>query len=821
MEQNHDDFRNEVRQLQRFNDYYIIFIDEHLRFRNDSQLFLDCLQRSTNENIFCFDDIHSMTHWIDQMNIMTKIFLIISDSLEEKHQNEIAKMNNIEYIYIIHSDHVEYRKCFSNIRRIFNEKTDLLTQMSHDVKQLTTQWTFDKQNSFLKASAYDIRWYQLFIKVLLYLPCSENDWNEMFNECQLYYKDNVVTLQKIDVFRREYTREQVIDYYTQDNFIYRILNSALRTHHMNTIYKFYPLIQDLSKQLDQHYRTYVLNLKRRKTTPSIRIVYRGQYLTPTELEQLRNVCRSRQGSVLLSMFGSTTLDPRIAMSFIQSDHPENISCFFQIIIPDYYYRNQGSAFSYHSQMFLNISNFSSMPHEQEVLFSVMSRFRVKYVGRPTKNRSWIPITLEFYQDYLGFDSRWHQIKDMVCHESDEMKKELFELVEKYANKPTNWDVWWKRLTGELGARRQDGEPFVVTLYECFGDPESLMKAIELRKRHLENHSKWKDFSDPIFLIDEMKYGKPTRIITLYELFLRKMNFSELDTDDVIQSLKHAGDAYAECGCFHQNALECYEKALQLVENHSDHKTISALQNRIKRLSSHQQSDCSKTLTKEKANNSSFDEIPVKTSNYETEHLQWSTFWKFRQAIRPIRDTNRCLNIRLQYLHMFLKEKEEWLDNTYLRIFFNLPFQNSQRSFEPVEYLYQSFYFSVWTYLYKSMLCFKDHSFNQYLYETFINEWVTFNDLKQKLGVYCIDQRGTLSPLFVIIERILKKLTLMITMCTLMVTIPSGTGRHQIMIDMDQIRFQTDICIHPTKLVFFDLDNEIKENTVEVESIQKK
>ncbi|CAF1238909.1 unnamed protein product [Adineta ricciae] len=789
--------------------YCFMFIDAQLK-DNACQDLLDNLRKITDQHILTFDNIDAI-YQSDQINSTIKIFLILSGSLEPTWETQLDKITNIEFIYVF-TKCKKWRRDVPKIRGIFNDKDQLFAMISHDIKGFANPWTFNNERSFLRASSYDNRWYHLFIKTLSYLSYTATDWNKMLDECRSHYKKNSVMLTKIDEFSEVYTRERAINFYTQDNFIYRIFNSALRTHNMDTISKLYPFIRDLHEQLYERYRKYwsILKSENIKSQP-LRIVYRGQYLRPVELEKLRSLCRSRQSDVLLNMFGSTTRDSQLAMSFIVSDHPENVSCLFQIIIPDYYYDKKTSATIHPSQMFLDVSNLSAMPCEQEVLFSVMSRFRVKYVGYPTKNRSWIPIILEFYQDYLGFDPHWHKIRNMVYRESDEMKRELFELVLKNANKPINWDIWWQRLIDEFGARRRDCEPFVVTLCECFGDPESLMKAIELRKRDLQNNSKWKEFSDPIFVMNEMQYGKPTRIIVLYELFLRKMNFSELDTDGVIQSLKRAGDAYAECGCFYQNALECYEKALQLAGNHSDRKIISEIRIGIKKLapgrqsvrSKKRQEICQMKLTDSLSNTN----LSSKTLNYESEHLQWFVFWQLHKvSLSGPKD-------RLEHLSWFLKKQEEWMDSADLRIFFDLPFQRNQNVESPENIIYPYFYSSIWSYLYKNTACFQNHSLNKWHYEKFINEWLTLSDLKRIITSNVFNKYKTVTAILTTLERILRKLSLIITMLTFVITTsPASDGLH-IMFNPEQIEFQTDACIHPKKLVFFDIDEEAMQNTV--------
>ncbi|CAF1467529.1 unnamed protein product [Adineta ricciae] len=774
------------------NDYCFILLDVQLK-NQDCQLLLEDLRKITNENILAFDNIDSI-HQSSQMNSNAKIFLILSGSLGQICKTQLIEIVNIQFLYIFCRDsikHTEWSRDLPKIRGVFNDKHQLFITISRDVKEFARRWKFDNESSFLKASSYDTRWYHLFINTLLYLPCTENDRKAMFNECRSYYQKNAGMLNKIDRLEREYTPERAIYYYTDDNFLYRILNSALRTHNMDIISKFYPFIQDLNQQLYERYRKYCFYLKCENINLSpVRIVYRGQYLSPLELEQLRDLCRSRRSHVLLSMFGSATLDPDIAMNFIPSDHSQNISCFFQILIPDYYYNcNKISTLAYPFQMLLDVSNLSAMPEEQEVLFSVMSRFRVDYVGDSAAERPWIPIILEFCCDDQEFDPHWHQIRGIVSRESDEMKQELFELVKKYQNKTINWDVWWQQLADQCGARRRD--------------------SIELRKNDFEKNSEWKKLSDherADLVFNEIKYGKPTRVIALYEFFFQNMNLSQLNTDKLIEVFRCAGDAYAKCGCFQKNASESYEKALEFAENHSYDKIISELRNQIQKLSFDQQpirSKRRKQIPRNETKNSPSDQnSSIQTSQYETEHLQWFIFWQWYKILPNIDENKKC-KVRLEYLRYFLKRKEEWLDSSDLRIFFNLPFQRNQ-NIELPENIYPFFYSSIRSYFHGNTILFKNRLLNKWFYEKFINDWLTLNDLKRIITVNSFKEHDIVTSILILLERILQKLSLIITVLTFIIIVSSTNDTYHLNIDVNQIRFQTDACIHPKRLVFFDI-----------------
>ncbi|CAF1220926.1 unnamed protein product [Didymodactylos carnosus] len=158
---------------------------------------------------------------------------------------------------------------------------------------------------------------------------------------------------------------------------------------MTLIKKFSRFLTDLHSQLLENYREYYNS----KIYP-IRAVYRRQYLSDDEVQYLRPVCKSTNSVIKLTTFTSASLDPEIAMNFIPSSD-DRIPCLFEIIITDEYKIEESDAWD-DTQTFANISSLSEMPEEQEVLFSLLTHFRVKDVGDLIIQRDgrWVPITLQ-------------------------------------------------------------------------------------------------------------------------------------------------------------------------------------------------------------------------------------------------------------------------------------------------------------------------------------------------------------------------------------------------------------------------------------------
>lgn len=103
-------------------------------------------------------------------------------------------------------------------------------------------------------------------------------------------------------------------------------------------------------------------------------MYRGPLLSVDEFEYIRFVCKSKQPIFKLVTFSSASLDREVVMNFLTSSD-DRIPCLFEIIITDDHKFEQGTPLDIR-KMFENISSSSAMPEEQEVLFRLLTHFRV-------------------------------------------------------------------------------------------------------------------------------------------------------------------------------------------------------------------------------------------------------------------------------------------------------------------------------------------------------------------------------------------------------------------------------------------------------------
>lgn len=203
---------------------------------------------------------------------------------------------------------------------------------------------------------------QLLIDCLLRMQVDLTDKEALISVCKEYYKNETRQLAMIDEFQRTYTPSHAIQWYTQESFLYRMLNKALRLQTVDLLYDLRFYIQDLCKQLA------------RNQCASPLCLYRGQLISKAEVQLLQNSCNHL---ISMNSFLSTSFDRSVAVFYIQ-DSTEFERVLFEIDADP-----QLSAI----KPFAEISSSSRFPQEHEVLFMVGSIFRVRDVSQ-SEDKLW-------------------------------------------------------------------------------------------------------------------------------------------------------------------------------------------------------------------------------------------------------------------------------------------------------------------------------------------------------------------------------------------------------------------------------------------------
>ncbi|UJR12444.1 hypothetical protein I4U23_016620 [Adineta vaga] len=188
----------------------------------------------------------------------------------------------------------------------------------------------------------------------------------------IFIADNTNGLKKIDKFELNENQHSTIHWWSQDSFIYRSINSALHSHHWNSIIKYRYFIVKLHNELkilhqEQYPIVYKDDDKEEEDLHNKFLVYRGQGIFPHDLDLLKN---NIGGLVCINSFLSTTSDEELAIAFAQKcEEKATVAVIFQIMLD----RRVLSA------IFADISTYSNMKNEPEILLSMGCVFRVENV----------------------------------------------------------------------------------------------------------------------------------------------------------------------------------------------------------------------------------------------------------------------------------------------------------------------------------------------------------------------------------------------------------------------------------------------------------
>ena len=190
--------------------------------------------------------------------------------------------------------------------------------------------------------------------------------DDMLNVCRSTCANDARQLSLIEKFQNTYKPEDAINWYTQETFLYRLLNQALRTQDSNDIFQFRLIIIDLHRQLNQLFQSSTPNMQRFT-------VYRGQRMSYSEIEKLRN---NTSGLISWNSFVSTTLNETRANRFAQKGtleaRKETIAVKFELILDSEVARTTNKPFA-------DISGQSRYASEAEVLLSMGTVFRLDKV----------------------------------------------------------------------------------------------------------------------------------------------------------------------------------------------------------------------------------------------------------------------------------------------------------------------------------------------------------------------------------------------------------------------------------------------------------
>lgn len=415
--------------------YLVIWVDNNIDLTNeDCQKTLEKLQNVVTEVNLCTTSAECMKLLNDLDD--GKAFVICSGVLGQNLMSHIHNMTCVDVIYIFCGNkprHEVWAKqwpkiqgVFTSIKPICESLKKVARECDHDIISMSfvpkqTMTTTMSSQEELKRLPPSFMYSVLFKEIILEI--NEDDEKAVKDLVTYCYHQNILKSQ-VKYFENDYHKHTPIWWYTDETFLYGMLNKALRSLDMEGMTKMGFFIRKLHQQLEQlHKEQSTMHEKQFD-------VYRGQGLTEKDFESLRS---TKGGLLSFNNFLSTSKDPKIAMGFVgHALHKckDIVGVLFIMTI-------DSSKISVSTTPFALIDDYSAIPQEQEILFSMHTVFRVDDIKQTVdNNRLWeVQLTLTDENDpqlagltqnirheLLG-STGWHKLGNLLIKTGDFQKAE--------------------------------------------------------------------------------------------------------------------------------------------------------------------------------------------------------------------------------------------------------------------------------------------------------------------------------------------------------------------------------------------------------------
>lgn len=354
-----------------------IWLDAHL---DDS---LDCLRTrllllELNPAAQFYTDADRCVNLIKSIKY-ERVFLIISGTFARSALSQIAPYRTVVAIFIFCANHQEHEALINSCDKVIGIFTDQdrLFESIRETLNLVEKQTlafslFDQKQRIgrnLSQESASFIWHQMLLFVLKQMPQDQQSKEEMLSICRNYYRNNKKELNKIEQFRVSYTSDKAIEWYTDECFLYKLLNKALRVEDIELLHIFRFFIIDLCAALEQE----SLQWKNK----AVLSTFRGTLIPSEELERLKE----NKGKVIsINGFLSTSRNIDVALAFAGESLPQ---AAFQAVLFEIEVNS-----SMRTVVFADVEKKSRMKDEDEVLFTLNSLFKIDSVTFDSVRKIW-------------------------------------------------------------------------------------------------------------------------------------------------------------------------------------------------------------------------------------------------------------------------------------------------------------------------------------------------------------------------------------------------------------------------------------------------
>ncbi|CAF1155736.1 unnamed protein product [Adineta steineri] len=540
--------------LQHMQNVLLIWLDSNVDKNNeDCQNTITQLRRAVND-INIYTDVDQCLEFI-QTIIDKKVCMIIPGYFGQHIVPRVHNMPGVDSIFVLCGSkerHEQWVKNWPKIKGVFTDIKQIceaLKSTAQQCDQNNMPMSFVGSNKNLDQLDPPFMYTQILKEIILTISFDQKHIQDYLDYCRNIFTDNEKEMININSLKDEYHKNTPVYWYTCDMFLYRMLNSALRMMDGDIITRMGFFISDLHRQIEQLYQEQYAGT----TDANTFTIFRGQVLSSGDLKKMME---NKGGLISFNSFLSTSKDRSTSLNFVQNAtiNSDQIRVLFIMEI------NPAQS----TTPFASIAGISDFEGEKEVLFSMLSVFRIKDIKHTDENNRLYEVSLVLTADN---DPELSRLTDYI-------RKESFPDAEGWYRLGL---VLWK-----MGQLDRAEDIYQVLLDQTTDDKE----------RALIYHRLGCIKGDQ---------GKYQEALTFYkESFDIRQKILTPDHLDLAMSYNNIGNVHINMSNYPQ-ALSCHEKALEirqqsLLPNHPDlamsYNNIGLVHNNMrnypKALASHEQ-----------------------------------------------------------------------------------------------------------------------------------------------------------------------------------------------------------------------------------------